>query len=108
LGHTRLMDYEFRDDKLFVSRTPAEREPILHRLRRIEGQVRGLVQMGGGRPQLLDEVQQANAVTAAMREVALMILASDLDAGIDFAVQSGEGDKIVAEVSRVTRAALKL
>ena len=102
------MDYEFRDGKLFVSRTAEEREPILHRLRRIEGQVRVLVQMVEADRYCLDEVQQANAVTAAMREVALMILSSHLDAGIDYAVKSGNGDEIVAEVSSVMRAALKL
>ena len=37
----------------------------------------------------LDEVQQANAVTSAMREVALLILSSHMDAGVDFAVKSG-------------------
>ena len=102
------MDYEFRDGKLFVSRTPEEREPILHRLRRIEGQVRGLIQMVEADRYCLDEVQQANAVTAAMREVAVMILSNHLDAGVDYAVKSGEGDKIAAEVSSVLRAALKL
>ena len=102
------MDYEFRDGKLFVSRTAEERAPILHRLRRIEGQVRGLIQMVEADRYCLDEVQQANAVTAAMREVALLILSSHLDAGVDYAVKSGDGDKIVAEVSSVLRAALKL
>ena len=102
------MDYEFRDGKLFVSRTREEREPILNRLRRIEGQVRGLIQMVEGDRYCLDEVQQANAVTSAMREVALMILSSHLDAGVDYAVKSGESDAVVAEVTGVLRAALKL
>ena len=102
------MEYEFRDDKLIVSRTPEEREPILHRLHRIEGQVRGLVHMVEADRYCLDEVQQANAVTAAMREVALMILASHMDAGIDYAVKFGDSDKIVAEMASVMRVALKL
>ena len=102
------MDYEFRDRKLFVSKTPEEREPILHRLRRIEGQVRGLIQMVEADRYCLEEVQQANAVTAAMREVSVMILSGHLDAGIGYAVRCGHGEEIVAEVSRVMRAALKL
>ena len=36
------MEYEFRDGKLLVSRTAEERAPIVQRLRRIEGQVRGI------------------------------------------------------------------
>jgi DNA-binding FrmR family transcriptional regulator len=102
------MDYEFRDGKLFVARTAEEREPILNRLRRIEGQVRGLLQMVEADRYCLDEVQQANAITAAMREVALMILSSHMDAGVDYAVKSGGSDEIVAEISGVLRAALKL
>ena len=102
------MDYEFRDGKLFVSRSPEEREPILKRLRRIEGQVRGLTQMLEADRYCLDEVQQANAITAAMREVALLILTSHLDAGVDFAMRSGQSEAVLQEVTGVLRAALKL
>ena len=102
------MDYEFRDGKLFVSRSPEEREPILKRLRRIEGQVRGLTQMLEEDRYCLDEVQQANAITAAMREVALLILTSHLDAGVDYAMRSGRADAVMEEVTGVLRAALKL
>jgi DNA-binding FrmR family transcriptional regulator len=68
------MDYEFRDGKLFVSRTDQERAPIVQRLRKIEGQVRGLIQMVEADRYCLDEVQLANAITAATREVALEII----------------------------------
>ena len=102
------MDYEFRDGKLLVSRTEAERAPIVQRLRRIEGQVRGLVQMVEENRYCLDEVQQANAIAAAMREVAILILSSHLDAGVDYAVRSGEAEAVTAEVTSVLRAALKL
>jgi DNA-binding FrmR family transcriptional regulator len=102
------MDYEFRDGKLFVSRSPEERDPLLKRLRRIEGQVRGLIQMLEADRYCLDEIQQANAVTAAMREVALLILTSHLDAGVDFAVKSGKTEDVIKEVTTVLRAALKL
>ncbi len=102
------MEYEFRDGKLFVSRSPEEREPIVNRLRRIEGQVRGLTSMLEADRYCLDEVQQANAITAAMREVALLILTSHLDAGVDYAMRSGDSGSIIQEVTGVLRAALKL
>lgn len=101
------MEYEFRAGKLLVSRTPEERAPIVQRLRRIEGQVRGLIQMIEADRYCLDEVQQANAITSAVREVALLILTSHLDAGVDYAVRSGEADAAVKEVSAVLRAALR-
>jgi DNA-binding FrmR family transcriptional regulator len=102
------MEYEFRDGKLLVSRTPEERDPIVQRLRRIEGQVRGLIQMIESDRYCLEEVQQANAATSALREVALMILSSHLDAGVDYAVKSGQTDAVTKEVTGVLRAALKL
>jgi DNA-binding FrmR family transcriptional regulator len=102
------MDYEFRDGKLFVSRSPEERDPLLKRLLRIEGQVRGLIQMLEADRYCLEEIQQANAVTSAMREVALLILTSHLDAGVDFAVKSGKTEDVIMEVTTVLRAALKL
>ena len=102
------MDHEFRDDKLLVSRTPEEKAPILQRLRRIEGQVRGLIQMVEADRYCLDEVQLANAVAAAVREVALLIVSSHLDAGVDFAVKSGQPEAVSSEFKRVLRAALKL
>ena len=102
------MQYEFRDGKLLVSRTSEERAPIVQRLRRIEGQVRGLIQMIEADRYCLDEVQQANAITAAVREVALLILTSHLDAGVDYAVRSGEAEAAAQEVSTVLRAALRL
>ncbi len=80
----------------------------MQRLRRIEGQVRGLIQMIEADRYCLDEVQQANAITAAVREVALLILTSHLDAGVDYAVRSGQAEAATQEVSAVLRAALRL
>ena len=102
------MEYEFRDGKLLVSRTEKERAPIVHRLRRIEGQIRGLIQMIEADRYCLDEVQVANAITSATREAALMILASHLDAAVDYAMKSGKTGLATEEVINVMRAALKL
>ena len=102
------MEYEFREGKLLLSRSDEEKAPIIQRLRRIEGQVRGLIQMVEADRYCMDEVQQASAVAAAVREVALMILTSHLDAGVAYAVSSGESEAATAEVSSVLRAALRL
>ena len=101
------MEHEFRDGRLYIARTEEERAPIVQRLRKIEGQVRGLIQMVESDRYCLDEVQLANAITAATREVALMILSSHLDAGVEYAVQSGEPGEITKEIAAVLRAALR-
>ncbi len=102
------MEYEFRNGKLLVSRSAEERDPIVQRLRRIEGQVRGLIQMIEADRYCLDEVQQANAITSAVREVAVMILSSHLDAGVDYAVRSGQTEAVTQEITAVLRASLRL
>ena len=108
------MKYDVVDKKLFLHRTPEEKQPILSRLSRIEGQVRGLRQMVEDDRYCGDELQQAAAITAALREVALLVLHDHLEAGIGHAASvrntghDGEGaDTAVTEMITLLRAALK-
>jgi DNA-binding FrmR family transcriptional regulator len=101
------MDYEFRDDRLYVHRTEEEKARITDRLKKIEGQVRGVRQMIEVDRYCLDEVQQANAIVAAMREVEMLIIADHLNAGMDFAVKSQNVDAAVKDMLAVLRAALR-
>ena len=101
------MDHEFRDGRLLLRRTPEQKAPLLQRLRRIEGQVRGLQQMVEEDRYCLDGVQQANAVTSAVREVALLIIQDHLAAAVEHAVASGDGDASIKEMVGVLRAAMR-
>lgn len=101
------MEHEFRDGRLYLHRTPEQKAPILQRLRRIEGQVRGLQQMIEEGRYCLDEVQQADAAMAAMREVALLVIQDHLEAAVEFAVSAGDGAVAVKEMVAVLRAAMR-
>ena len=101
------MDHEFRDGRLLLRRTPEQKAPLLLRLRRIEGQVGGLQQMVEEARYSLDGVQQANAVTSAVREVALLIIQDHLAAAVEHAVVSGDGDASIKEMVSVLRAAMR-
>ena len=109
------MKYEVSDGKLYLRRDPEEKQPILSRLARIEGQVRGLRQMVENDRYCGEELQQATAITAALREVSLLVLQDHLNAGIDHASmllkeQQGndEGVKLaVGEITTLLRAVLK-
>lgn len=101
------MDYEFKSGRLHLRLTPDEREPILKRLRRIEGQVRGLQQMLEQDRYCGDEVQQAHAVIAAMREVALLIAGLHLAAGVECSAQSDDAEAVLEEVKSVLRLAIR-
>ena len=104
---TRDMQHSFVDGRLYLSRTAEERAPILKRLNKIEGQVRGLKQMLEEDRYCLDEVQQANAITSAVREVALMIMAQHLEAGVEFAVQSNDAAAALQDLMAVLRGAMR-
>ena len=79
----------------------------LNRLKRIEGQVRGLQAMVQEDRYCLDEVQQMNAITAAVREAVLQLISTHLDASVDYAVHAKDQDGAVEEMVRVLRAALR-
>lgn len=101
------MKHEFVDGRLTLRRTPEEREPLLQRLRRIEGQVRGLRQMLEEDRYCLDEIQQANAISAGIREVALLIISQHLSESVEFAAGEGCKELAVQEMIGVIRAALR-
>ncbi len=101
------MRYSFDDGRVILHRTREEKDELQRRLRRIEGQARGLQQMIEDDRHCLDDVQQLNALTAAAREVALMVIASHLEACVEFAVEAHDGQVAVGEMVSVLRAAMR-
>ena len=81
---------------------------IERRLNKIEGQVRGLRTMIEEDRYCLDEVQQINAVSAALREVALLIISQHVAQGVQLAVREQESDGAVEDVMRVLKAAMRM
>ena len=55
----------------------------------------------------LDEVQQANAITAGVREVAMMIMEQHLTAGLEFAIESKDVSATLTDLMAVLRAAMR-
>lgn len=101
------MEYTVTNGHLELRRTAEEKEPLLQRLRRVEGQVRGLQQMVENDRHCLEEVQQMHAITAAVREVAVALIGDHLRASIAFAVQAHDGAEVMDEIVTVLRAALR-
>lgn len=83
------------------------KDDLLLRLRKMEGQVRGLQQMIGDDRYCLDVVQQVNAVTAAAREVSLIALESHLRETVAEAVTAEDGDTAINEMVTVLRRVLR-
>jgi DNA-binding FrmR family transcriptional regulator len=83
------------------------KDDLLKRLRRMEGQVRGLQQMVEDDRYCLDIVQQTQALSAAAREVALIILEDHLRGCVREAIDEDRGDAAIKEMVTVLGKALR-
>jgi DNA-binding FrmR family transcriptional regulator len=75
------------------------KEDVLRRLRRIEGQVRGLQRMVGEDAYCIDVLTQISAATKALQSVALELLGEHLSHCVQDALKTGgpEADSKVQE-----------
>ncbi len=79
----------------------ADRDDILKRLRRVEGQVRGLHRMVEEDTYCIDVLTQVSATTRALESVALLLLEDHLSHCVAHAVAEGgeAGDEKLKEAS---------
>ena len=96
----------FVNGRVCLARTDEERAPLRRRLGRIEGPVRGLRAMVEADRHCLDEIQQIRAVTAALREVGLLIMGQHVAAGLDLALREPDRAAVLEDLDRVIRAAM--
>ena len=85
----------------------ADKEQYLQRLRRVEGQVRGLQKMIEDDKYCIDVLTQVSAVTRALQAVALGLLEDHLGACVSEAVRQG-GDEGRASVHEAAEAISRL
>ena len=83
-----------------------DRDELLNRLSRIEGQVRAIARLVDEEAYFLDILQQVEAMTSAADGVALLLLEDHIDVCLAHAVETGEGKPYVDEVMTVVRRAL--
>jgi DNA-binding FrmR family transcriptional regulator len=88
----------------------ASRDDLLNRLRRIEGQIRGLERMVEADAYCIDVLTQVSAATRALQSVALGLLDDHLRHCVADAVSSGdrdEADRLVGEASAAVERLVK-
>jgi DNA-binding FrmR family transcriptional regulator len=83
-----------------------DRRELLNRLRRIEGQARGIARLVDEEAYCLDVLQQVEAMTAAADGVALLLLEDHISGCLAHAIQTGQGEPYVDEVMTVVRRVL--
>ena len=91
------MSHGYRDDK----------ETIQKRLRRIEGQVRGLQRMVEEDRYCINILEQVSAATRALQAVALELLDDHLDHCVAQAVREG-GEEAAAKLNEASAAIARL
>ncbi len=72
---------------------PKTKESCLSRLRRIEGQVRGIARMVEGSRYCVDVVTQVQAVRAALRRVEDEVLQDHVAHCVEHAIRSGDAEE---------------
>ena len=80
-----------------------DKQALVTRLRRIEGQARGLQRLVDEEAYCLDVLQQVEALTAAADQVALLLLEDHIEGCLSHALQTGQGQPYVDEVMAVVR-----
>ena len=76
-----------------------DKKNIAARLRRVEGQVRGIQKMVEEDRYCIDVLTQLNATKAALESVALRLLADHTEHCVAEAIRSGEGKQKVRELN---------
>jgi DNA-binding FrmR family transcriptional regulator len=83
-----------------------DKRDLVTRLRRIEGQARGLQRLVEDEAYCLDVLQQVEALTAAADQVALLLVEDHIDGCLTHAIETGQGRPYVDEVMTVVRRAM--
>jgi DNA-binding FrmR family transcriptional regulator len=78
----------------------SDRDELLSRLRKIEGQVRGVQRMVEGDKDCVDVLAQISAVVSGMEKVALRLLASHVRGAVAAAVRAKDPDENIDEAVR--------
>ncbi|SER05645.1 metal-sensitive transcriptional regulator [Piscibacillus halophilus] len=84
-----------------VPRTHSEKEGITNRLKRIEGQVRGLQKMIDEDRYCVDVLVQISAVKAALDKVGYQMLERHAKMCVTNAVKEGNGEEYMDELMKV-------
>ena len=84
-----------------------EKEALMTRMRRIEGQAKGIEKMIGEDRYCIDIVQQLYALSSAADEVALIILQNHIEGCVTDAIQEQRGEDHIKELLATIRKAMK-
>ena len=83
------------------------KEQLLNRLRRIEGQVRGIHKMVENDRYCLDILNQVSAITSAINQVSLALLEDHTHHCVARAIKENNGEESIEELMDVVKRLIK-
>lgn len=84
-----------------------DKSALVARMKKIEGQAKGIQQMIDDERYCIDIVQQLTALSSAADEVSLLILESHIEGCVVNAIRSQQGDSQIKELMTTIRKAMK-
>jgi DNA-binding FrmR family transcriptional regulator len=85
----------------------SHKEQVLRRLKRVEGQVRGLQKMVDDDRYCIDVLTQVSAAKAALDAVALLLLHDHTEHCVVEAIQAGDGTQKIRELNEAVERLVK-
>lgn len=84
-----------------------DKDNLTARLKRIEGQVKGITRMVDEGRYCPDILQQVAAMTAAMDEVSLILLRSHINGCVKDAIEQHQGEEPIEDLIAVVRKVIR-
>lgn len=101
------MEKEILNIPLYPEKSPAvkrreeEKQRLINRLKRVEGQVRGVQRMIEEDRYCVDVLVQVSAISAALKKVGFTLLEHHTRGCVSQAVTDGAGDEAIEELMKV-------
>lgn len=94
---------KYLHDHPITPRTDSEKQAVINRLKRIEGQVRGIQKMVEEDRYCIDILVQISAINAALKKVGFTVAERHMKHCVSHAVKSGEGNDAIEELIEVMK-----
>lgn len=98
-----LTEEKFLRDHPTTPRTEAEKEKTINRLKRIEGQVRGIQKMVEDDRYCVDILVQISAIQSALKNVGFAVTERHINHCVSDAIKQGEGQETIEELMSVLK-----
>jgi CsoR family transcriptional regulator, copper-sensing transcriptional repressor len=85
----------------------SDKKSLLARLKKIEGQAKGIQDMVQTGRYCIDIVQQLSALSSAANEVAMLVLESHIEGCVSEAIRTEDGEEHIKELMKTIRKAMK-